>query len=226
MKIFNAVLLVGLFAAAVAQVAPCADLNIKHLKVVDSETEDRDFLKLTATLQVLNPAGGDISVEDLIETDIEVKLYRNLPGAANLLETELFDADECTLRGNGKSAVCKEEYNRLMISEVSDPAHSIFILKQYTSSNPFPASPSSPSCTCLSRQIKAPKDLFDEAADSTYTYFKLSIVIRKVDFTDELSENLVITIEVPSCVVAQTMDCELKEFNSRDQAICKKNVEP
>lgn len=121
MKIFDAVLLAGLFAAAVAQgdPEPCgADLDIKDLKVVDSRLEDKDSFKFTATVQVPD----DVSVRDLIETDLTVALLRSPPDAGIEVASIVFDSDDCTLRGSGKSALCKEDWSRLTISEVRCPA--------------------------------------------------------------------------------------------------------
>ena len=111
MKIFNAVLLAGLFAAVAAQ-CPESDLDIKILKVVDSAIEDKDSWKFTAILQ----GEGDFSVEDVLDQgDIEVKLATSTGGA---LDSQTFSGEDCTLRGSGKSAICKEELSRLTISKV------------------------------------------------------------------------------------------------------------
>jgi len=66
--------------------------------------------------------------------------------------------------------------------------------------------------------------VFDEATGVEYTYFKISVAVRNVDFDADLSENLAIQMTAAGCTVTQPMECELKEFKSRDQAICKKNV--
>jgi hypothetical protein len=118
MKIFNAVLLAGIFAAAAVQADPCADLDIKVLKAVDSSIDDKDYIKFTATVQV--PL--EISVKELVDTDLTVTLLRSPPDAGTEVASVEFDEDNCKLRSSGKSAICKEDSSRLTISEVSDPS--------------------------------------------------------------------------------------------------------
>jgi hypothetical protein len=134
MKIFNAVLLAGLFAAAAAQTEPevdaqwgqsiCplvkTDLDIKILKVVDSNHDDKDSVKFTAFLQL--PL--DVSVKDLTKRDLEVRLFQ-VPSSGYPLGDEIvsvgFDEEGCKVRSSGKSAVCKDEWSRITISEVRVP---------------------------------------------------------------------------------------------------------
>jgi len=100
----------------VVQANPCADLDIKILKAVDFDVEDKDYLKLTANVQVQ----GDVSVEGVIASGNTVELI-DTPPIAPLASVDFWEED-CTVRGSGKSAVCKEEWSRFTISEVRDPA--------------------------------------------------------------------------------------------------------
>ena len=133
MKIFNAVLLAGLFAAAAAQdieVDPelpseesalrsycpikCEELELKLVKAVDSTFDDKDWWKFVGTLEV--KADDSVTLEDLLDDDLKIKLLNE---QYHLLDYARFDDyDDCTLRANGKSAVCKNDWARLTIAEV------------------------------------------------------------------------------------------------------------
>jgi hypothetical protein len=121
MKLFNAVLLAGLFAATCILSAQAenlcegADLDIKILKVVDSNIKDRDRAKFTAFLQF----PGKISAQDLIKENLEVTLV-SFDGEN--VEEELTSLDfgegNCKLHRSGKSVVCKEDNSSIKINEV------------------------------------------------------------------------------------------------------------
>eukprot|EP00624_Nannochloropsis_granulata_P002418 evm.model.NODE_22133_length_4647_cov_25.117495.1 len=74
-------------------------------------------------------------------------------------------------------------------------------------------------------EIKVPKSGFDEVAGVTYTYFKISVVLREVEFEADLTDDLKIQITVDDCMVEQRMDCDMKKFHSNEHAKCKKNID-
>jgi len=102
MKMFNAFVLAGLFAAVVVQATPCADLDIKILKAVDFDVEEKDYLKVTANVQVQ----GDVSVEDVIALGVTVELI-DTPLTGPLASVDFLEED-CTVRGSGKSAAARK----------------------------------------------------------------------------------------------------------------------
>ncbi len=133
MKIFNAVLLAGLFAAVAAQEIEvdadlpldesalrnycpirCEELELKLVKAVDSTFDDKDWWKFVGTLEV--KADDSVTIEDLLNDDLKIKLLNE--NYYPLDYARFDDYDDCTVRANGKSAVCKNDWARLTIVEV------------------------------------------------------------------------------------------------------------
>ena len=120
MKIFNAVLLACLFAAAVAQVVPEVEaqatpdicpfkkLDLGSIKAFDSAVDEKDRWSAKGLLKL----EGAYSVKKMLKLDWVVKLKNNYGK-----ELDYIDVDDCTVRKSGKSAVCKIDGGRVHITE-------------------------------------------------------------------------------------------------------------